>query len=168
MKQKIFYSFDYDNDCVRTQMIRNIGIVEKERPISSNDWETIKKGGDKAIKNWIDEQLKKCNCTIVLIGRHTSKSKWVRYEIKKSWNDGKGLFGIYIHRLKNFDGEQSYKGSNPFNRIKIPWLFILEQKLSNKIKVYDPPHRDSKNVYKYIGDNIIEWIDEAISIRENN
>ena len=39
------------------------------------DWETIKKGGEKAIQKWIDEQMHYRSCTILLIGLfrvHTS------------------------------------------------------------------------------------------------
>ena len=168
MKRKIFYSFDYESDCVRAQLIRHIGVVERNPPVSGNDWEAIKKGGDKAIQKWIDEQLKGCSCTIVLIGQYTAQSKWVKYEIKKSWDDREGVFGVYIHRLKNFAGEHASKGKNPFDRVTIPWWIIGKQKLSDIIKVYEPPHHDSQKVYKYISDNLLEWIDEAISIREEN
>lgn len=38
---------------------------------------------------------------VVLIGEDTAKRKWVKYEIKKAWNEGKGVLGIYIHNLKD-------------------------------------------------------------------
>lgn len=168
MKRKVFYSFDYESDCVRAQMIRHIGVVERNPPVSGNDREAVKRGGDKAIQKWIDEQLKGSSCTIVLIGQHTTQSKWVKYEIKKSWDDGRGVFVIYIHRLKNFAGEQTPKGKNPLAHVTIRLLFFFEQKLSDIVKAYEPPHHDSQKVYKHISDNILEWIDEAISIREQN
>ena len=50
------------------------------------------------------------SCVIVLIGKKTAKRKWIRYEIKKAWKDGKGVVGIYIHNLKDKDGKKNIKG----------------------------------------------------------
>ena len=56
-KRQIFYSFHYDNDVFRVQQIRNIGTLENNEPVSPNDWETVKRGGETSIKKWIDENL---------------------------------------------------------------------------------------------------------------
>lgn len=164
MKRRVFYSFHYKDDFARVSQIRNIGMIQGNSPASSNEWEKIQRGGDKAIQTWIDKQLSKCCCTIVLIGQHTARRKWIDYEIEKSWGDGKGVLGIYIHRLKNLNSEYATKGRNPFDHIRIKGL-IFKRNLSKIVEAYAPPHRDSKKVYKYIGENISEWIDDAISIR---
>jgi len=57
MARKVFYSFHYANDYWRTQQIRNIGFIEGSKPVSANDWEAVKKGGDTAIEKWIADQL---------------------------------------------------------------------------------------------------------------
>jgi hypothetical protein len=49
MARKVFFSFHYDNDCGRTQQIRNIGFLDGSKPVSANAWEEVKKGGDAAI-----------------------------------------------------------------------------------------------------------------------
>jgi hypothetical protein len=67
-----------------------MGVVEGQRLLSSNDWEDVKKGGDKAIKRWIDEQMKNKSCAVVLIGYGTAGRKWINYEIEKAWEDGGG------------------------------------------------------------------------------
>jgi hypothetical protein len=119
MSRKAFYSFHYVPDNWRASQVRNMGVVEGNRPASDNDWETVKKGGDKAIQKWIDEQIYGKSVVIVLIGQNTADRKWVKYEIKKGWEDNKGVFGIYIHNLKNQDGNQSTKGNNPFDNFTI-------------------------------------------------
>lgn len=68
MARRVFYSFHYEQDNWRAAQVRNMGIVEGNVPLSDNDWEQIKKKGDKAIKQWIDDQLAGRSCTIVLIG----------------------------------------------------------------------------------------------------
>lgn len=84
--------------------MRNAGALEGNRPVSDNEWETITRGGDSAIKRWIADQLTGKSCTVVLIGSATAGRKWIDYEIEKSWNDGKGIVGIYVHNLKDAAG----------------------------------------------------------------
>src|ERR1700694_5153865 len=107
MARRVFFSFHYDADNWRVSQVRNMGMIEENAPASDNEWETIKSGGDPAIRRWIDDQLSGRACTVVLIGSGTAGRKWINYEIEKSWNDRKGLFGIHIHNLKNKQGQQS-------------------------------------------------------------
>lgn len=163
MKRQIFYSFHFKNDCWRTGQVRNIGTIEGNKPVSENDWEEVKKKGDENIKKWINDQLKYRSCTVVLIGSETSKRKWVKYEIEKSWNDGKGVLGIYIHNLKDQNQERSTKGDNPFERFTCK----NGKKLSDYVKTYNPPYgADSKANYNYIAENIEDWIETAINDRK--
>lgn len=162
MPKKVFYSFYFAEDCVRTSQVRNMGIMEGNQPAADNDWETVKKGGDPAIQRWIDNQLYDRECTIVLIGANTAGRKWINYEIEKSWNSNKGVVGIHIHNLKNFQGQQSPKGRNPFDDFT---MHRDRSKLSSYVRTYDPPNWDSKDVYAYIHQNLAGWIDEAIRIR---
>src|SRR5712692_401175 len=99
MARKVFYSFHYDNDYWRTQQVRNIGFIEGSTPVSANDWEAVKNGGDRAIEKWITNQLVGRSCTVVLVGAETANRKWVRREIIESWNSQKGVVGIRIHNL---------------------------------------------------------------------
>ena len=160
MTRRVFYSFHYDKDAWRTSQVRNIGKIEGNKPATDNYWEEVKKGGDKAIQKWIDEQLYGRTCTIVLIGKYTAGRKWINYEIEKSWKEGKGIFGIYIHHLKNEKGEHAVKGKNPFDG----WQ-VGGEPMSSILKSYDPPSTDSKEVYAYISEHIEDWIEEAIDIR---
>ena len=163
-KRQIFYSLHYKQDNWRASQIRNIGVVEGNKPASDNKWEDVKRGGEKAIKEWIDNQLSGRSCTVVLIGENTAGRKWIKYEIKKSWNDSKGVLGIYIHNLKNLSGEKSNKGKNPFEDFTMK---RDDEKLSSIVKAYNPPSTDSKKVYNYISEKLSDWIEEAIKIRNN-
>jgi hypothetical protein len=162
MARRAFYSFHYLPDNWRASQVRNMGVVEGNQPATDNDWESIKKGGDSAIQKWIDSQIDGKSCAVILIGSETANRKWINYEITKAWNDGKGVLGIYIHNLKDSDGNQSRKGANPFDYISFK---DSTNKLSQKAKTYDPPYSDSKQVYKYINDNLAQWIEDAIAIR---
>lgn len=161
MGRRVFYSFHYDKDSWRASQIRNIGKLDGNNPIKDNNWEEIKKGGDKAIKNWINKQLKKRSCTIVLIGEKTDGRKWIKYEIKKTWELGKGILGIKIHNLKDKDGKQSFEGKNPFDDFT-----YNDTNFSNIVKCYNPPFSTSKYTYNYIKENIEDWVEKAIKTRK--
>lgn len=158
MKRNVFYSFHYANDVSRVQMIRNIGAVEKSPIVSANRWEEIKAKGDKAIEAWINLNLKGKSCLIVLIGEETANSKWVDYEIRQAWDAGKGVFGIYIHNLKNLDGERSNKGKNPFFSIPLQ----DDSRLSSHVTCYNP---SINNTYSEIATNLEDWVESAIASR---
>lgn len=163
MAKKVFFSFQYKPDNWRVSQVRNIGAIEGNKPAADNDWESVTGGGDAAIKKWIGEQMTGRSCSVVLIGANTADRKWINYEIEKTWNDGKGIVGIYIHGLKNYSGEQSSKGSNPFYYVSTP----AGTRLSTIVKAYDPPYSTSTYVYDHIKENINDWIEEAIKIRGN-
>lgn len=162
MARQAFYSFHYKPDNWRASQVRAMGLLEGNKPAADNDWETIEKGGDKAIQKWIDEQLEGRSVLIVLIGENTAGRKWINYEIEKAWNDGKGVLGVHIHNLKNSDEKQSKKGSNPFNGFT-----VSDEPLENIVKTYDPPYKLSTDVYNYIKKNLSDWIEKAIEIRKN-
>ncbi len=165
-KRQIFYSFHYDNDVFRVQQIRNIGALEENKPVSPNDWETVKKGGDKAIEKWIDDNMVNRSCIVVLVGHETSKRKWVDYEIRKAWKEGKAVLGVYIDDLidPRYTSQsplygKSYKGANPFDNIKLQSGNLL----STKVKCHTPPSSDT---YKFIAANLERWIEDAINERK--
>jgi len=175
-KRQVFYSFHYANDSWRASQVRNIGVIEGNTPCSSNEWEEVKRKGDQAISNWIDTNMRNRSCVIVLIGTDTAYRKWIKYEIQHAWKEGKGVVGVYIHGLKNYLGQQSEKGNNPFEQFCIDKTFnyIVEQEnpadnneinLSKICKAYDTPYISSEYVYGFIKDNIEDWIEEAITIR---
>lgn len=162
MARMAFYSFHYKPDNWRASQVRNMGVIDGNRPASDNEWETITAGGDAKIQKWIDDQIYGKSATIVLIGSGTAGRKWINYEVKKTWEDGKGVLGIHIHNLKNRDGEQSTKGSNPFD------LFTVNGKsMASIVKAYNPPYVTSSYVYDDIKEKLPDLIEEAIEIRGN-
>ena len=162
MARKVFFSFHYKPDNWRVAQVRNIGVIEGNKTVSDNKWETIAGRGDAAIKRWINKQMRDKPCAVVLIGHKTARRKWIKYEIKKAWKDGKGVVGIYIHNLKDKDEKKALKGKNPFKKVKVTGC-----KLSHIVEAYNPPYKRSKKVYNYIEDNIEDWVEEAIWIRRS-
>ena len=163
MKRRVFYSFHYRLDNWRAGEVRNIGVIEGNRPATDNGWEEVKRGGDAAIKRWIAAQMRWRSCTVVLVGAHTAKRKWINYEIAKSWKQGMGVVGIRIHGLRDKDGRTATRGDNPFNYIKRG-----QQKLSDVVKCYTPAGRNSKERYDWIAKHLSNVVEEAIRIRNKS
>ena len=161
MGRRVVTSFHYIPDNWRASQIRNMGKIEGNGIVSANKWEEVTKGGNKAIEKWIDDNMSGKSCVIVLVGENTANRKWIDYEIKKAWEEGRGIFGIYIHNLKDRDGNQANKGDNPFDGFT-----INGKSMSSIVKCYNPPYKTSTNVYEYIENNIENWIEEAIEIRD--
>lgn len=104
MARKVFFSFKY-TDVSRAMVVRNSWVlrgVQAAGFIDEADFEKLKRQGDSAIKNWIDRQLTGTSVTVVLVGRQTCSSRWVKYEIEKSKALGHGLLGIDISKIPNF------------------------------------------------------------------
>ena len=165
MKRRVFYSFHYEPDSWRASQVRNIGVIEGNRPATDNDWETVKRGGEPAIKRWIAEQMQYRSCTVVLVGSNTANRKWINHEIVKSWDDGMGVVGIHVHGLENSDGKISTKGANPFQYITHG---KTKKRLSTIVKCYDPAGRSSKERYAWIKKHLANAVEEGIRIRNDN
>lgn len=125
MSRRTFFSFHYENDVWRANIVRHSWITKPDRDaagfIDAADFEEVKKGGDTAIKRWIDNQLFGTSVTVVLIGSDTSNREYVRYELEQSWKKGNGILGIYIHGIKDRYGNTTTTGSNSFGPIFTSW-----------------------------------------------
>lgn len=156
--KQCFLSFHYKPDNWRVQQVKNIGSIDEQPLLAANKWEEIKKEGDAAVEKWIDNNMKGKDCLIVLVGAKTAGRRWVKHEIKKAWEKGLGVMAIYVHNLKDANGDQSDKGSDPFTGLKVDGESVVGT-------VYDPPYMTSTNVYQYISDNIEDWVKAAIKAR---
>jgi hypothetical protein len=121
MARNVFFSFHYGNDVWRANQVRNSWVTKEGRVaagfVDAADFEEVKKGGEPAIKKWIDAQLVGTSVTVVLIGSETNTRDYVKYELQKSYSRGNGMLGIYIHNCKDKSGNTSSKGSNHFGEI---------------------------------------------------
>ena len=141
MARRVFFSFKYKQDVSRAMVVRNSWVTQGRVAagfIDSADFEKIKKQGDQAIKNWINNQLDGTSVTVVLVGEKTCSSRWVKYEIDQSIARGNGLLGIDISKIKDLDGNTSERCG------KIP-------------KGYNFYLWNKDNGYKNMGD----WIEKA-------
>ncbi|WP_206499071.1 TIR domain-containing protein [Rhodococcus sp. KRD175] len=159
MAKKVFLSFHYNGDVTRCQQVRNIGAIEEDREeVSAQKWETIKAGGDQAIKNWIAKEMAGKDAVVVLVGGETASRKWVKHEIEKAWKDKVPLVGIRVHGMLDLNGNKGSYGEDPFSKV-----FDTDGKpLSTYITLHNPSGADSKAVYASIRDNFESWVGGAV------
>lgn len=162
MARRVFYSFHYAPDSWRASQVRNMGVIEGNRPATDNDWETVKGGGDVAIKRWIANQMHGCSCTVVLVGAKTATRKWIRHEIIESWNHRMGVVGICVHGLEDQHGSTSHPGLNPFAFVQHG---STGKPLSSIVKLHYPRGYSSQDKYAWIRQHLAKAVEEAISIR---
>ena len=160
MARNVFYSFHFDNDAWRANQVRNMGVLTGNEPVSSNDWEAVKRGGDAAIERWIAGQMKGRTCAVVLVGAETASRPWVKYEIKKAWSDGLGVVGIRIHGLKNRLGNTTFAGANPFDSFSVDGTAM-----SQIVALHIPTGNDSQAIYSNIHDKLDSLVESAIKTR---
>ena len=160
MGRHVFFSFHYQRDIWRVSQVRNSWVTQENKATGrfwdDADWESVRKQGDQAIKNWINMQMKGTSVTVVLIGAETSQRKYVLYELKRSYQERKGILGIRIHSMKNQYGYIDHQGQNPLDILTVnnTPLSHLHNGYNYVYKTYD---WSQNNGYYNIG----SWIEEA-------
>lgn len=74
----VFYSFHYDRDAFRVQQVLNMGQFDGQKILNAQDWEAVKARGNKAIEDWIAEQMLYKEAVVVLVGNETATRKRLR------------------------------------------------------------------------------------------
>lgn len=140
MGRRTFFRFEY-GDVSRAMVVRNSWVTHGREAagfIDAAAFEALKRKGDATIKAWIDNQLDGTSVTVVLVGKDTCNSRWVKYEIEKSVEIGNGLLGIDISKIKDLNGNTTERcGQLP--------------------RGYDFYYWNNDNGYQNLGD----WIERA-------
>ena len=157
MPKSVFYSFHYDRDVHRVQLVKNIGALEGQPLLNSQEWEKVRSGGDAAIQKWINEKMAYKKAVIVLIGKDTAGRPWVKYEVEKAWADKRPLLGIRIHGLSSL-GSVDAIGGDPFSKVGIAG-----------VPIFDPTTKDwqgkidSKATYSKLAENLEWWSGQGVT-----
>lgn len=156
---RVFFSFHYEKDAWRAAQVRNSWVTKPSRRTArfwdAVAWEKVKRKGDTAIRRWIGKQLESTSVTVVLIGEETAERDYVLYEIEQSLKRGNGILGVYIHNVKDSNGNTSAKGENPFGHIRIAlWRALAWRFIFRSIPTYD---WIQNNGYSNLG----KWIEQA-------
>ncbi|EKY7872340.1 TIR domain-containing protein, partial [Enterococcus faecium] len=105
MVRRVFFSFHYA-DVTRAMVVRNSWTLRGTKEagfVDKAEFEKVKRNGDIAIKNWIDNQLIGTSVTVVLIGKETLDREYVKYEIQESYKRGNAILAVNIGKIKDFN-----------------------------------------------------------------
>lgn len=150
MARRVFFSFHYENDVWRVNQVRNSWVTQGKEVAGYFDkaeFEKVKKAGDRAVKNWIDDQLLGTSVTVVLIGSETLDRPFVQYEIEQSIKRGNAIIGVTIGKLKDQFGLTTASQSK-YKMIKNFWFSDVIDGFYDYV---------SDNGYGNLGD----WIEKA-------
>lgn len=121
MVRKTFFSFHYQPDVWRAYNVRNSWVVkgksEDQGFFDGSVFEAKQRESDDALMRFLREGMENTSVTCVLSGYETWSRPWVRYEIVRSILKNNGMLNVYIHNVKDRNGESSQKGSNPFDYV---------------------------------------------------
>lgn len=116
MAARTFFSFHYQRDIWRVNIVRNSNMIDGAAAAGWHDaslWEEAKRKGDAAIKRMIDQALERTTATVVCIGAQTANRTYVDYEILKSKERGNFIIGVRINHLKDRLGQTDTRGATP-------------------------------------------------------
>lgn len=161
MARRVFFSFHYDNDVNRANVVRNSWVVQGIKEANYIDkaaFEKVKRQGQQAVRSWIDKQLEGTSVTVVLIGTETLNRPFVQYEICKSLERGNAVIGVHIDSIKDMRTQMTSVKGNPHTIIGYynngnPAYFD-----AITIGIYD--YRGNNGYY-----NMGEWIETAAKSR---
>jgi hypothetical protein len=160
MARSSFVSFHYQRDHWRVQQILQMGALDQQVELPAQEWEEVKRKGDRAVEAWIDQQMNYKQAVIVLIGKETASRKFVRYEIKRAWDIKKPMLGIRIHGLSDSDRRTDQPGRDPFEAFDFS---DSPKTFADYVPVFDPADFTGKyaptssDIYAAIKANIATW-----------
>src|SRR6266436_6196742 len=122
MARRVFFSFHYQRDLWRVNVVRNSGAIEGIAAAGFQDaslWEETTHKGEIAVQQLIDSGLEGTTVTVVLIGAETANRSYVSYEVERSVARGNGILGIRINNIKDRDGHIDPPGEVPIALVKV-------------------------------------------------
>ena len=101
MARRVFYSFHYQADIFRVNVVRKSGEFGKasRTHFDASLWERSKAKSTGYLRKLIDDGLAGTSVTAFLLGTDTANRRWVEYELLKSVAKGNGLLSVHIHRV---------------------------------------------------------------------
>ncbi|ASP76507.1 TIR-like domain-containing protein (plasmid) [Sinorhizobium meliloti] len=156
MARKVFFSFHYDRDVRRVVQVRNSWVFRARGEAvpfyDKAEFEQVKRraGG---IEKWIEQQLAGTSVTVVLFGAETYTRPWVRHEIKRGYELGKGLIAVDIHNVKDPHFGSDVQGKNPLDY----WQDDQQRRFSSLFSTYSWVVDDGFN-------NFSSWIETAANM----
>lgn len=128
MARHTFFSFHFKNDVMRAQVVKNAWVTQDRVDSGFFDKSAFEKAqieSPDSLKRFLTGKLDGISVTCVCVGAQTFARPWVRYEIIRSVQLGKGVLGVRLDKVKCAqkvrDGLSGYEasGPNPFEHLAL-------------------------------------------------
>uniref|UniRef100_UPI0040470D32 TIR domain-containing protein n=1 Tax=Roseivirga sp. TaxID=1964215 RepID=UPI0040470D32 len=106
-KKKVFISYDYDNDRhYKNLLLAWDGNKQFDFSISDHSADvSINSTRAATIKGVLTRKIDECPRFLVIVGTHTHKSNWVKWEIEKAHSLGKKIIAVKTDRSNTTPSE---------------------------------------------------------------
>src|SRR5208282_3909605 len=137
--RKTFFSFHFAPDNQRAEVVQQSWITKEDRQAAGffdgSAFETKKRTGKDALKQFLTEQMKGTSVTCVLVGTETALRPWVRYELVRSFHRGNALLAVRVHGIRDWNKQYALAGANPFDHLayRVANDRVYWQQLSNGV-----------------------------------
>ena len=128
MARHTFFSFHYNNDVMRAQVVKNAWVTQDRVDSGFFDKSAFERAqieSPESLKRFLTGKLDGTSVTCVCVGAKTFARPWVRYEIIRSIKLGKGLLGVRLDQVKcAYDVRQGLtgyekSGADPFDQLAL-------------------------------------------------
>lgn len=102
MARHTFFSFYYADDVMRAQIVKNAWVTQNRVDAGFFDksaFEKAKIESPENLKRFLTSKLEGTSVTCVCVGAKTYLRPWVRYEIVRSVQQGKGILCVRLDRV---------------------------------------------------------------------
>lgn len=118
MARRTFFSFHYKPDVHRAWNVRNSWVTQEREGAGFFDgsvFESKQRTGDDTLKRFLTDGLAGSSVTAALYASQTAWRRWVRFELLRSFQQGKGILSIAIHMIQNLEQQVATPGPNPLD-----------------------------------------------------
>src|SRR5579859_5170838 len=91
-------NFFFQSKRCKTKLVNNEG--QKGPFIYKSLWLEAEAKGVQELKDLIEKSLIGTSISVLLVGSETSPRKWLKYEVVKSFTEGKAVLIIYLNRIR--------------------------------------------------------------------
>lgn len=122
MARRTFFSFHYNNDVQRAQVVKQSWLTKDREDAGFFDasaMEKAKRTDSDALRAFLVKQMEGSSVVCALVGAETALRPWVRFEIMRGIWDERGLLAVRIHTIRNFQQQITTAGANPLDLLGV-------------------------------------------------
>jgi hypothetical protein len=134
MARRVFFSFHYKPDVQRSEVVKKSQFLRgKELAgfFDSSAMEEAQRKDPESLRRFLTREMEGSSVVCVLIGKETAQRRWVRFEILQGLMDARGIVGVRVHTIADFNRTVTAAGSNPFDLLgvyrKDDYVYVVER-----------------------------------------